>query len=453
MQENRIGTDHALFYLAKAVVHENTGNFSAAAATFEEGVTRGARPSDRLTQGQRDFERRMVRRLQKSQDTASNATDENGGLERAACQRLSRRSAQSSRRPSRRRACGGPSSNPFQTMARQRSTSQAPNFQVFTDPAVTAAGPVASIQQLPPANNCASWAELAPHQQRHKENTGMPTPWTGCAVKQRQAAAAPEPPASFAIFDENVQPPRSARAMLGSGLREQVDAIRKCSTAVDAEADADCPVDNVTRSNPNNETAEPTPSLDQQFGFASPTINTAAAVGEVLEMFGGNLVAANACGEDYARVPSPRCSSIDPLKPASESIFCGEYAAARHAPHEQSSGQQSHVQQTGIPNCCARPQTISTGELATAADLEEPTMTIQTREARDMVLGMFSSPVANKSDTKEAQFAGTQAIAWPSCIAQASWQLYCGTERDHVQDSVVNLKRLLDSQYLKTASR
>ena len=57
----------------------------------------------------------------------------------------------------------------------------------------------------------------------------MPTPWTGCAVKQRQAAAAPEPPASFAIFDENVQPPRSARARLGSGLREQVDAIRKCN--------------------------------------------------------------------------------------------------------------------------------------------------------------------------------------------------------------------------------
>jgi hypothetical protein len=67
MWVQRIGTEHALFFEAKAALHESTGDFARAAKTLAAGLKAGACPTERLHAYHQDFKRRVLRRMQKQQ--------------------------------------------------------------------------------------------------------------------------------------------------------------------------------------------------------------------------------------------------------------------------------------------------------------------------------------------------------------------------------------------------
>ena len=59
-QENEIGLDHALYYIAYATYLEFRGNYAKADAVYQQGINRLAAPVDRLKAKFAEFQQRMV---------------------------------------------------------------------------------------------------------------------------------------------------------------------------------------------------------------------------------------------------------------------------------------------------------------------------------------------------------------------------------------------------------
>ena len=86
MESNGFGTEHSLFYEAKAVAHEECGNYAEAERTYETGIEAGAKPSskqpaDHLQRKHAEFTRRLVRQMQKqsAQEREEAASRSDGG--------------------------------------------------------------------------------------------------------------------------------------------------------------------------------------------------------------------------------------------------------------------------------------------------------------------------------------------------------------------------------------
>eukprot|EP01050_Picozoa_sp_SAG11_P025079 SAG11_NODE_5546_length_1530_cov_1.257862_1_plen_473_part_10 len=211
MEDNNIGTNFSLFFQAKAVVHESSGNFAKADKTYEAGIMKGAAPVEQLRKAHREFEHRMIRRMQKAREAEQQEGPTKVTKERKSLQKLSRSSAKSSRRPM---------SRPSKSSSQRRTTSSsaqsaAPkgNFQIFEGDGSD------SIRDAP------AWNQLGTQKQRHKENVGVAVPWRGETLKQKKGQAASES-TEFQVFtDEScgdeggVAKPRAA----GPGLRNYLD--------------------------------------------------------------------------------------------------------------------------------------------------------------------------------------------------------------------------------------
>eukprot|EP01047_Picozoa_sp_COSAG01_P074905 COSAG01_NODE_12666_length_1702_cov_2.509046_1_plen_433_part_10 len=278
MSTNSIGTTHALFYIAKAAAFEHTGNFNGAARTFEDGAKRGATPIGKLQRGKRDFERRMNRRM--SQREAARSAPSTKAKERAALQKLSKRSAASSHRPMKHR--NGADKRGGRRARESQSCGQS-NFRVFADGGAERA-PVQGTLVAAPTGAVSSG--LASHHQRHKENNGAATAWNEAALGNR--ARAPDSAApSFSIFDDEIHSTTGvAHRTDKSGLRTQLEAS---NTVMPVE---ECLQRSCTEAPPNEGNIPELPaqvSADHHTA-PSPTVNTAVALGEVMQMFGGPVL-------------------------------------------------------------------------------------------------------------------------------------------------------------------
>lgn len=60
LQENSIGLDHALYYIAFATYLEFRGNYAKADSVYQQGINRLATPVDRLKGKFQEFQHRMV---------------------------------------------------------------------------------------------------------------------------------------------------------------------------------------------------------------------------------------------------------------------------------------------------------------------------------------------------------------------------------------------------------
>eukprot|EP01052_Picozoa_sp_SAG31_P012096 SAG31_NODE_698_length_12746_cov_3.495136_9_plen_796_part_00 len=235
MESNGFGTEHSLFYEAKAVVHEACGNYAKADQTYEAGIKASAKPSskqpiDHLQRKHAEFTKRLVRQMQKQREMDSGDVKK----ERRAGTKLSRSDARSSHRPvsSRRIASHSNSRSGRNSTTRtsgsssrravgSEKTSTTGNFKIFEGPGDDSA---------PPGQPPIVWNDLGTQRERHKENTGMATAWHDQQLaKQGPSAAtknAPETVQEFEVFTDETcsqqerSQPRGAGA---AGLRAFLD--------------------------------------------------------------------------------------------------------------------------------------------------------------------------------------------------------------------------------------
>ena len=78
MRANRIGEEVALYYVATAWAAEKRGNFKLADVAYRKGVARGAKPESMLKQRQREFLRRLGRKML-AETTVDGAVDRDKG--------------------------------------------------------------------------------------------------------------------------------------------------------------------------------------------------------------------------------------------------------------------------------------------------------------------------------------------------------------------------------------
>lgn len=382
MLENQIGTEHALFYQAKAVVHENKGNFSAAAATFEAGLRRRAQPLGKVEQGKRDFERRMVRRMQKLERPVAEPRDENGA-ERVAFQRISTKSAGSSHRPTRRRGMTGgskkPSGNPFLQHAAKAAKLPTPhptNFKIFADN-----GPAQAESAT--SRSDGQWTEMATHAHRHKENSGEATTWTGCPIAQKASKSSHtyESTSGFAIFDDNVDVEVLAgQRVVEGGLRNRLDRQGEDPPSEQSGCRAI--------------TQHP----------VSPTVNTVTTLGEVLEMFGGDMIS-------RAHANEKKDTTTTATAGGDAGIAAGATGFAIFCDSQPKPADEEISRRLGNTASSSSPETAGVAEQEERVG-DEPTMTIQTRAAHKEVFSMFSSPPARTIDhqVKPADYSRSTGI-------------------------------------------
>ena len=355
MAARQIGSQHELFYVARAATYEASEHFGAAERTLEEGLRKGAEPVERLQKRLKEFQHRMVKRTNAQQSSSSAAA-----------------------------AAGG-------------------NFQIFDDSSQSAAS---AASDGAPAESV-----LQTHSQRHKENQATASIWTECTVKQRADSDAP--PRSFGGFDVFVDEGSQATGPTEAstrreGLREHLDGPAQPTAATQAcpalanPAKTECHTasksetssaesqglaifeDNTVNSKADDCAATASPptvnTATMHDGEPTMTIDTPAALGEVCGMFSGRVARtesdASCASERGVEAAGPKHTVADASGPGPTPL-----------------GDQSSV---GGPGAAVGGGfAIFEDSTAEAADSAhgEPTMTIDTRAALGEVCGMFSAPL------------------------------------------------------------
>ena len=355
MAKQQVGSKCAVFYVARAAMHETSQNYKAAERVFEDGLRRGALPLDDLQARMAAFQRRKAKHVKTSDgakkpsrskpSSAGRSRDQRTGhrKERQTLQRIGSRSAASGRRPM-SRATGGAHPNARRREATSAATEHtgaraqptiAGNFQIFDDTDPTDSTGATS------EDNSAPWSQLAPHTQRHKENNAAASVWTECTIAQREGSSVPA--ATFSVFTDGGCE-GTATSIKSHGVSGQ-HALRQHLDQPDTASACDSKVH--TMLNPSDQSSQRAPSggglaifedkpaeqgrdaddaiqltiaQDHQgpnvqmtdehsdnAAEASPTVNTAAAFDDIACMFSGPVTrtASDAsCTDDTEVLPA-----------------------------------------------------------------------------------------------------------------------------------------------------
>lgn len=167
LHKQRIGNRVALFYAAWSCVAENSGNFKKADQLYQLGLKMKAKPIELIQRKQRQFERRMNRRIREQMEEGVVGTAE-GQAEpdkRKALGKLTKKHAKSTFRKSSKSQQG------VLTQPQQPNGSNGPGFTVFQDPA-----------EQPPAftvfDDTKPVVSFPTQKQQRKENHQEPGIWT-----------------------------------------------------------------------------------------------------------------------------------------------------------------------------------------------------------------------------------------------------------------------------------
>ena len=184
-----IGTDHGIFYEARALNYENFGRYKDAEAAFKLGIYRNVEPLDQLKTNYGRFRNRMMDRVAALQQKKleRQVDQSSGGSEET--QRSSR--------------------NPALTQLSSRSGSSRISQQVSNIPQPNARSVISvlvdentpSSTSTPQADTFevkVQWNEFATEEQSSKENIRFAVGWTGQTLPQKRKTSKAKP--AFSIY-------------------------------------------------------------------------------------------------------------------------------------------------------------------------------------------------------------------------------------------------------------
>jgi len=185
LRDREIGQMHALFYIAYATFSELKGNYSDADSAYQKGIEKGAAPTERLEQKFKEFQHRMVRRIQRKASEQSHRSETHH--ERKSLKVLKgSKMGSSRRRESALSAGGGPVSN-------------SNTISVFVDDEFSSARPSLSVRSTSPPQGS---MPLPSFDQSRKENIQSAVPWVGEKIKQKRSEKTVKPEETLAVLED-----------------------------------------------------------------------------------------------------------------------------------------------------------------------------------------------------------------------------------------------------------
>eukprot|EP00890_Picochlorum_soloecismus_P001373 jgi/Picsp_1/2236/NSC_05700-R1_protein len=220
LRDREIGQMHALFYIAYATFSELKGNYSDADSAYQKGIDKGAAPAERLEQKFKEFQHRMVRRIQRKASEQSHRSDAHH--ERKSLKMLKGpKMGSSRRREAASSAGGGPASN-------------SNTIPVFVDEEFSSTRPPLRVRSAsPPQGNM----PLPSFDQSRKENIQSAVPWVGEKIKQKRSEKTLKPEETLAVLEDpqlTAIHPTSKKIISSPHLRQHLD-----SSNLDARISAD----------------------------------------------------------------------------------------------------------------------------------------------------------------------------------------------------------------------
>jgi hypothetical protein len=185
LRDREIGQMHALFYIAYATFSELKGNYSDADSAYQKGIDKGAVPAERLEQKFKEFQHRMVRRIQRKASEQSHRPE-------AHHERKSLKVLKGSRMgPSRRREAAPSSAG--------RPVSNSNTISVFVDEEFSSARPPLRVRSSSPPQG---HMPLPSFDQSRKENMQSAVPWVGEKIKQKRSEKTLKPEEPLAVLED-----------------------------------------------------------------------------------------------------------------------------------------------------------------------------------------------------------------------------------------------------------
>lgn len=220
LRDREIGQMHALFYIAYATFSELKGNYSDADSAYQNGIDKGAVPAERLEQKFKEFQHRMVRRIQRKASEQSHRPETHH-------ERKSLKMLKGSKMGASRRREAAPSSA-------GRTVSNSNTISVFVDEEFSSARPSLRVRSASPPQG---HMPLPSFDQSRKENIQSAVPWVGEKIKQKRSEKTLQPEEPLAVLEDPQLAENhntSQKSIASPHLRQQLDLNN-----VDARISAD----------------------------------------------------------------------------------------------------------------------------------------------------------------------------------------------------------------------
>uniref|UniRef100_A0A1J3H135 Mitotic spindle checkpoint protein BUBR1 n=1 Tax=Noccaea caerulescens TaxID=107243 RepID=A0A1J3H135_NOCCA len=184
LEVNDIGKTHSVYYIAYALHMEFTGKVKTANEIFNLGISRNAKPVEKLNDAYKKF---MVRTMRRP-NTPDEETKENDLPSRSFGTLLSRGDNNTARQ-----ALGPQAKKP-----KPNQSSKTP-FPIYTDTTTTSGNQPETDKTKP---EFGSWLMLGGRAERNKENNSLPGKWTSFKkpIVRTAAASLPSAASSFEVF-------------------------------------------------------------------------------------------------------------------------------------------------------------------------------------------------------------------------------------------------------------
>eukprot|EP00884_Botryococcus_braunii_P009332 jgi/Botrbrau1/183/Bobra.0022s0163.1 len=248
LQDQGIGQDFALFYIAFATYLELKGNFARADAVYQLGLQRMAYPVDRLRAKYQELQNRMVRRMERqAMEGVSGGQeaqqDENAAV-RTALQRLHTRPRSGIPGSAAAMPPTGLSRMKRKGVSALRASSDENGLDIYVDDEFrngqrnAPEDPFGVKRQEEYAQP--GWSHLPTFEQTRKENVQAPCPWAGKTIKQKRVLLPSAVPALDIPEDEDLvdhQPQAPPRRRPSRTLRQRLEV------ASDQHADEELQID------------------------------------------------------------------------------------------------------------------------------------------------------------------------------------------------------------------
>jgi len=207
LADHNIGQGQALFYIAHATSSEMQGNYSLADSIYQKGILAKAAPVERLEQKFKDFQHRMVRRIQRK--AAEQTTD---------VQHSTRKSLKTLKTS--------------KTQLQKRKTISTPprgsnsSIPVFVDEEFSS-GAAASWTSTRGSSQPSGSMPLPNFDQSRKENIQAAIPWVGQKIEQKHNAKTIKPDPVIEVFGdpelESKQIEQYESSKIHQKLRQRLD--------------------------------------------------------------------------------------------------------------------------------------------------------------------------------------------------------------------------------------